>query len=367
MEGPHALLLLTAAAAVIVMVGAATTSLSTQRDAKFLFASNPIMCQGDKGRQGACLPYFRCGVFEGEVEGTCQVVGQCCVVQRSCGETSTARITYFNNEFLPIEDGHSCSVTITSPTSIASREICQLHLAFDMVELAEPTADGACEDQYLEVKGGSESLKICGKNKNQTMVVDVEGRDGPFKVSVVTKDGVVTDDSKWQVKVVQVPCDSDDLAPQGCDQYLTGVTGEVKSYNYDTTASAYEHSAGKSGSRHLQESYRICVRQEEGYCSLKWTAASDDYAFTISEDLSVVTPNTAMKVDADCEFTDHLNIPEANIEGEDKPTTIFCGSMFPPAVLTTSFQMYVVFNGEELLDTDIDNRGFYLKYEQIEC
>lgn len=37
-----------------------------------------------------------------------------------------------------------------------------------MVELAEPTADGACEDQYLEVKGGSESLKICGKNKNQT-------------------------------------------------------------------------------------------------------------------------------------------------------------------------------------------------------
>lgn len=36
-------------------------------------------------------------------------------------------------------------------------------------------------------------------------------------------------------------------APSGCDQYLTGVKGEVKSFNYDTKPSSKTHENGNPG------------------------------------------------------------------------------------------------------------------------
>ncbi|MPC46893.1 hypothetical protein E2C01_040624 [Portunus trituberculatus] len=201
----YALLVVAAAAT----AGVVLASELSHRDERILFASNPLVCDGDAGHQGACLPYFRCESYGGTVEGTCRVVGQCCVV-----------------------------------------------------------------------------------------VVDVEGMEGPFKVSVTTLEENL--DSEWEVKVVQVPCNSDDL-----------------------------------GSRHLQESYTICVRAENDYCGVKWTSPSDssedEYDFTLTGNLAPagMDPVFGSGLNEDCAFTDYLLITDASVVGEEFPTTVLCGSHFP--------------------------------------
>ncbi|XP_063868086.1 uncharacterized protein LOC135104486 [Scylla paramamosain] len=358
--------------AAAVAAGVVLASELSHRDERILFASNPLVCDGDAERQGACLPYFRCDSYGGVVEGTCRVVGQCCVVERSCGQTSEARITYFTSKQYMISDT-TCSVTISPSSSIAASDICQLHVTLEKMTLTEPNPDGKCDEQYLEVRGGKEnSFKVCGIGNNQTLVVDVEGMEGPFKVSVTTlKENLNSD---WQVKVVQVPCNSDDLAPNGCHHYVTGITGEVKSFNYDTKESSRKHDNDMPGSRHLQESYTICVRAEEGYCGVKWTSPSgpteDKYTFTLTGNLApgVIDPVFGSSLNEDCAFTDYLLITDANIVDEEETVAVLCGSLFPsPGLYSKSFKVRVVANDQEFDEEDIDNRGFHLAYEQQLC
>ena len=50
-------------------------------------------------------------------------------------------------------------------------------------------------------------------------------------------------------------------APSDCYQYLTGISGTLKSFNYPTVMlSAIQYTA--------------CVRQEYGYCGIAWSAAA---------------------------------------------------------------------------------------------
>ncbi|KAG0716717.1 hypothetical protein GWK47_009035 [Chionoecetes opilio] len=359
MKVPYALLVVAA-----TTVGVALASELSHREERMFFASNPVVCEGNAGRTGACLPYFRCDSYGGKVEGSCSVVGQCCVVHKSCGETSPARTTYFNHNQLDIADGDTCSVTLTTSNKIAAQDICQLHVTLKR-KRAEREGGGKLEGGRAE-----DSIKICGNGNNQMLVVDVAGLEGPFKVSVVSVED--NPDSEWEVKVVQVPCDKGDLAPSGCDQYVIGLTGEVKSFNYDTKASSRNHDNDKPGSRHLQESYTICVRPEEGYCGLKWTAPSeeeDKYAFTLTDNLAPDGSEAVfgVKVNEQCDFTDYLVVTEAHIEEDEDTTTILCGSRFPTAVFSNSFKIRVEANEKELEDEEIDNRGFHLKYEQQKC
>ena len=56
--------------------------------------------------------------------------------------------------------------------------------------------------------------------------------------------GTTSTQRNWSIKITQVSCDSDKLAPEGCTQYFTGsTTGMVQSYNYDGgTHLAYKES-----------------------------------------------------------------------------------------------------------------------------
>ncbi|CAG0884200.1 unnamed protein product [Darwinula stevensoni] len=64
------------------------------------------------------------------------------------------------------------------------------------------------------------------------------------------------------------------IAPTGCLQYYTGVSGRVKSFNYD------------GGNRHLnRQRYSICVRTEVGFCGITWEQVTVDPQTVLS------TPN----------------------------------------------------------------------------
>ena len=62
----------------------------------------------------------------------------------------------------------------------------------------------------------------------------------------------------FDIKVTQIPCDVNYDPPNGCLQYHTGIDGRFETFNFD-------------GGQHLRnQNYRVCVRQEEGYCCIVW-------------------------------------------------------------------------------------------------
>eukprot|EP00096_Caligus_rogercresseyi_P009707 TRINITY_DN3347_c0_g1_i2.p2 TRINITY_DN3347_c0_g1~~TRINITY_DN3347_c0_g1_i2.p2 ORF type:complete len:198 (+),score=13.78 TRINITY_DN3347_c0_g1_i2:323-916(+) len=68
----------------------------------------------------------------------------------------------------------------------------------------------------------------------------------------------------WNIKVNQITCNDMNRPPQGCTQFFTGFFGSIKSYNFD---------GGQINDGHL---YTNCIRQEEGFCSITYTAIGDN-------------------------------------------------------------------------------------------
>ena len=54
-------------------------------------------------------------------------------------------------------------------------------------------------------------------------------------------------------------------AEEGCLQYFTGVSGQIKSYNYDPGA----------GLQLSNQDYSTCIRMERNFCGIQYTACPD--------------------------------------------------------------------------------------------
>ena len=54
-------------------------------------------------------------------------------------------------------------------------------------------------------------------------------------------------------------------AEEGCLQYFTGVSGQIKSYNYDPGA----------GLQLSKQDYSICIRMERNFCGIQYTTCPD--------------------------------------------------------------------------------------------
>ena len=67
----------------------------------------------------------------------------------------------------------------------------------------------------------------------------------------------------WSIRVTQLECGSETLAPSGCTQYFYGDTsGTVQTYNYD-------------GGLHLANQNQVqCIRREKGNCKICYAAVS---------------------------------------------------------------------------------------------
>ena len=68
--------------------------------------------------------------------------------------------------------------------------------------------------------------------------------------------------------MTQFSCGSESGGPPGCLQYFTGASGVISSFNFprDLTRAA----------THLSNQfYTVCLRREEGMCSVCYTPATD--------------------------------------------------------------------------------------------
>merc|ERR1712018_361885 len=79
---------------------------------------------------------------------------------------------------------------------------------------------------------------------------------------------------QWEIKVTQVPCYSPARQPDGCLQYHTGIAGRIETFNFqEPTTSSQQHLT--------DQNYNICIRQEEGYCCVRYTLCEDDRSWSL--------------------------------------------------------------------------------------
>ena len=104
---------------------------------------------------------------------------------------------------------------------------------------------------------------ICGTNSGEHVYYDAaddcNNLNFQFGSTLLGQDAKAS--RQFDIKISQISCESELLAPTGCTQYFTGAgPAHVKTFNFD-------------GGRHLaNQDQTICVRRANGYCTLCWVA-----------------------------------------------------------------------------------------------
>ena len=103
--------------------------------------------------------------------------------------------------------------------------------------IQDPTLafQGDCRQDSFDFRGtsGDNLPIICGENAGQHMYADV-GFDG-FDSFRIIQSFSGAFNRIWRIKVSQFTCGSIEAPPPGCMNYLTGITGQVRSFNFVRT------------------------------------------------------------------------------------------------------------------------------------
>ena len=258
-----------------------------------------------------------------------------------------------------------------------------MRVEFESLSLIDPDMDGKCKSEYVQLTGGVTGTSIptlCGTLDGQH-VIYTPITNFPARLSVVLDTDTVTSSStSWRMKVLQYSCDSPVLAPEGCLQFFTGISGNVSSFNFKNE----DNSNNETFPNHIADlNYNICLRRESGYCAVEWSTGSpyDQVGlFSVSGDLET-TPITASKGDTDCN-TDYVVIPQGanSAEPDFQTRDRFCGqalgvcsasdcssdsTLGPVYTSVLPFTLGVVTDSDE--SSDNKNRGFMLQYKQQPC
>jgi len=182
------------------------------------------------------------------------------VTTSTCGSSVSSNITYILNpgypsSYTPTSAG-TCSYTINK----VSDDICQLRLDFQTLTgytVGTDANKGQCSANIFQATGQTSNNPpaICGTNTGYHMYVEFGTSSTD---SITLKHTLDTTSKTWNILARQIACTASWKAPTDCTQYFTGVSGNVKSYNF-------------AGSQILQsQNYDNCIRQEKGYCRIQW-------------------------------------------------------------------------------------------------
>merc|ERR1711902_243410 len=114
---------------------------------------------------------------------------------------------------------------------------------------------------------------LCGDLSNQHMYLEPGRGEGTVTtMNLYSSTRTIGVYRRYDIKVSQIPCDSNYTPDSGCRMYFTGITGNVKSYNFEGDQRF-----------HLNDlQINACVRQELGYCGIKWQTTDDPGTFSFS-------------------------------------------------------------------------------------
>nr|XP_046468147.1 uncharacterized protein LOC124212301 [Neodiprion pinetum] len=345
------------------------------------------LCSGMNGENGTCISAAECSTRGGVSGGPCaNGYGVCCALTAMCGQTTSTNNTYFVNMNYPstFDGTDSCQLTILK----SHPDVCQFRLDFDQFNIRgpEPTNNACTNDQFI-VSGGNPIPPICGSNNGNHMYVDAGvGQVNPVMLTFVTSGGSFA--RSWKVRIIHVPCSSIYRAEEGCLQYFTGVSGKIKSFNYEPN----------TGLQLSNQDYSICIRMERNFCGVQYMPCSDADAMVMPaatpqggrpqpsrSNAFTLTGNTqgtqiSSMTGAACQ-TDWLMIPCASNMGRQPNTGVqctdrICGGTFNAEnqvlnssnVISTVKPFRLVFHTDSVeAPNDVGNRGFCLDYIQQPC
>lgn len=240
----------------------------TLRDGRFFSLFNVVnfnneRCASDNSdvSDGVCYTDAECSRRGGKNAGSCAAgFGVCCIFTVA-GDSGTidTNCTHIRNDGFPspVRSGLS-SYTIKK----CSPDVCQLRLDFQslvLMGIADTTETGAnavCMDSLrVTTSTGGTLPVICGTNTGQHIYVDIgKGAKDSVMLNIALAGANSAMGRTWDIKVSQISCKSNERAPDGCLQYVTGRSGRFTTFSYADTALA-----------HLpNQNYNYCIRQEEG-------------------------------------------------------------------------------------------------------
>jgi len=310
-------------------------------------------------RNGTCRTSDECADKGGSIKGTCASgFGVCCVhiIDDDDDTDVNHNDTYIQNPNFP--SAYDEDNGITYKVNKVSDDICFLRLDFEQFTTQ---FDGTnCQDTLeITTQGGLTYPTLCGTLTGQHMYV-VMGPDASdtvdMKIDISTNDANA---NKWEIKVAQIPCNSMYSPPEGCTQWFTGATGQIRSFNFG---------GSQSGQIIPSLNYNTCLRQEAGFCCTEYTVCS-----TTTESFQLGTNVAMAQTGSNCQ-TDYVYIEGA---GGSKNSIVgpnrFCGSRLnfdntatdidePIVDCTGPFQVGVVSDA-----TPTATEGFCLHYRQLPC
>ncbi|XP_012279434.1 uncharacterized protein LOC105699195 [Orussus abietinus] len=343
------------------------------------------LCGGPTGENGICVSAAECSQRKGSASGTCaNGYGVCCVVTVTCGQSTSDNNTYFvnTNHPSPTETSESCQLTLIK----SHPDVCQFRLDFIQMSIRGPeTTNHMCTYDQFIVSGANPIPPICGNNDGNHMYVNAgTGQSNPVTLTFVTSGSNYS--RFWKIRVSQIPCSTIYRAEEGCLQYYTGVSGEIKSFNYDDN----------NGLQLSNQDYSICIRTENNFCGIQYMACSRPMqpgamatpgsqsmatrisTFTLSG--NTMTQQVPSMTGTACQ-ADWLMIPCASNLGRlsTAPMTCvdrICGGAFnaenqninSSTVISTIKPFRLVLHTDNVeAPSDIGNRGFCLNYIQQPC
>ncbi|KAL1517807.1 hypothetical protein ABEB36_001530 [Hypothenemus hampei] len=333
------------------------------------------VCNTQEGYRGTCVTRRQCEYIDGFQSGSCTTngIGRCCLIQRTCGQSSQFNNTYFSSTGFPstFNSDTSCSFTI-----IPCPGSCQARIDFLSFTLAQPDGNGNCIQDSMVVTGSGGNVPvICGENSGQHIYVTFVGNNS-ITITISTSSTADLQRS-FNFLVTLIACDCPTLAPAGCLQYYTELTGTVRSFNYGTAMNGavvqYDNATTVVGTRQLANTnYGICVNMQPGYCGIQWSQSTDSTSFTVTDNTALSEVVTGLPAnplnDGDC-TTDFVVIPNPQYpNGTSVGTDRFCGNQLPTVVTYSKpFVLTTVTDASELTSPDVANRGFSLVYNQLAC
>merc|ERR1712115_181032 len=327
----------------------------------------------------------------------------------TCGsKTSDVQFEFLSPNYpamLPNETSQ-CDLAISHD---CESPICQLRLDFIDLRLGPPTKGDCNGDQFI-VRANEPLPVLCGNNSGQHIYVDVRGRSEtnlnlltmpifPKPVGVHNE----TDSSRtivewlhevspergWKILVTQIPCDCqnsslpDILAPTGCLQYHTGITGTISSFNFHGTIMNYEPcyfgnetSCGAAiWTGHLNSlDYSTCIRSATGYCGIAFEQ-EDAESFQLS---GLDNGNTPYPSNGETHCSeDYILIPRGQHPSDFSQQYTeerYCGQVMGNRLAGPVLSYAKPFLVKTRTDTQeawsgvaLNNRGYELLYQQIPC
>jgi len=324
-------------------------------------------------RNGTCVTSSECIERSGSAKGNCAAgFGVCCIkiIDDDDNTDINYNDTYIQNPDYPNSYGEEG--TITYKVNKLDSTICFLRLDFELFDLiATPVAAGNTQlcsgGDYIQVSNTGSGLTypaMCGNLAGQHMYVSIGSDDSDSAdIKIATPTEANGETRKWEIKVAQIPCFSDYSPPEGCTQWFTEPSGTISDWS--------------GADNVLQDSldYKVCVRQNMGYCCVEYTAT--EFIVRGATDAAAAAITIA-GVGATC-ANNWISIDGAggncgNIVGTNK----FCfdilhyqdaatGAMvsnIPICDCTAPFNIGV---HSEAMAQDKASTGFTLNYRQLKC